>query len=129
MTIRHSDGSVDAIPFLQSLGDGPLTFGRFIRAIRLGEEWTLDQMGRRLGTSRAHLCDIEKGRRSVTASRAARWARQLGYDETQMVRLALQAELQREGVPMIVEVRPASVRRRPRAVAYRTHARRRPGKA
>ena len=110
-------GAVDALAFLEKL-NGPLSFGGFMSSIRLGEEWTLAHMAAKLGVSAQHLCDIEKGRRSVAASRAARWARELGYDEAQMVQLALQAELEREGVPMTVEVRRRVGRRRSRAVAY-----------
>jgi transcriptional regulator with XRE-family HTH domain len=114
---RH-ERTVDALAFLEKL-DGPLTFGAFVNSIRLGEGWTLEQMAAKLDVSPQHVCDIEKGRRSVAASRAARWARLLGYDEPQMVQLALQAELEREGLPMTVEVRPREVRRRKAQAAYR----------
>jgi transcriptional regulator with XRE-family HTH domain len=116
---RRPAGTVDAVSFLEKL-DGPLTFGGFVNAIRDGEGWTLEQMAAKLGVSAQHVCDIEKGRRSVGASRAARWARELGYDEAQMVQLALQAELQREGVAMTVEVRPGLVRlKRAEVAPYR----------
>lgn len=116
MTTRAHDGTVDAHAFLEKL-EGPLTFGGFLNAIRLGEGWTLARMSAKLGVRAQHLCDIEKGRRSVGASRAARWARELGYDEEQMVQLALQAELEREGVPMVVEVHRRRTVRAP-AAAY-----------
>jgi transcriptional regulator with XRE-family HTH domain len=119
---RPSAGAVDALAFLETR-NGPLTFGGFMSAIRLGEDWTLAQMAASLGVSAQHLCDIEKGRRSVTAPRAARWALELGYDPSQMVQLALQAELEREGVAMTVEVRPRAARRRARTAAYRVRER------
>ncbi len=113
---------MDATRYLEGL-HGPLTFGDFINSIRLGEEWTLKQMSEKLGVSVQHLCDIEKGRRSIGAARAARWACELGYDDEQMVRLALQAELEREGVPMTVEVR--RITRRPKAAAHQARSARR----
>ena len=65
-------------------------------------------MGRRLGIGAGHLCDVEHERRSVSPERAARWARLLGYDEGQMVQLALQAML--DGASLRYSV---SIERRP----------------
>jgi transcriptional regulator with XRE-family HTH domain len=114
----------DALAFLDRL-DGPLSLGAFIRAIREGEGWTLEEMATKLDVSAQHVCDIEKGRRAVAASRAARWALLLGYDQAQMVQLALQAELVREGVPLTVEVHRGRIRRRrPAAAAYRARSQR-----
>jgi hypothetical protein len=45
------------------------------------DEHTLEDLARRFGVSRSHECDTEKGRRGVSAERAARWARILGYPE------------------------------------------------
>jgi antitoxin HigA-1 len=102
MTTRKTRS--EAVAFLERLV-GPLTFGRALEAIRLGEEWSLEAMGRRLGISRAHLCDIEKGRRTVSPERAARFARILGYSEPQMVELALQDMVDHAGLRMAVAVR------------------------
>ena len=94
----------EAVAFLERIA-GPLTLGRFIEAIRQGEEWSQTKMGRRLGISRAHLCDIEKGRRTVSPERAARFARVLGYSEAQMVELALQDMINHAGLRMAVAVK------------------------
>jgi len=37
---------------------------------------------KRLGVSKSHLCDLEKGRKTVSPERAARWAQILGYPES-----------------------------------------------
>lgn len=87
---------------------GPLTIGAALNAIRLGEEQSLEKFAARLKVTRAHLCDIEKGRRGVAPERAASWARALGYSQTQFVRLALQAVLDDAGLDLTVEVRAAS---------------------
>ena len=96
-----------AMAFLEDLTDGPLTLGELLWSIREGEGWSQAQMGRKLGVSRAHLCDVEKGRRMVSPERAARWARVLGYSETQMVRLALQAMVDEAKLKLKVEVNAA----------------------
>lgn len=99
--------------YLERLAGGPLTLGNFLESIRLGEEWSQVEMARRLGLSRQHLCDIEKGRRTVSPEKAAGFGRRLGYGEKQMVRLALQAMLDHGGLDLVVEVRSAQrVRRR-----------------
>jgi transcriptional regulator with XRE-family HTH domain len=69
----------DAIEFREPLGGRPLTFGRFIRSIRLGEEQSLKTFAIKLGVSRQTLSDIEQERRSVSVVRATAWAKKLGY--------------------------------------------------
>lgn len=99
-------GSVDAREALEAL-DGPLTFGGFLRAIREGEEQSLEQMAKALEVSRHHLSDVELGRRTVSAARAAAWAEKLGYPPSQFVALALQAELDAAGLKLRVTVNAA----------------------
>ncbi|HKY37734.1 MAG TPA: helix-turn-helix transcriptional regulator [Polyangiaceae bacterium] len=76
-----------------------------IESTRLAEEVSLQGFARRLGVSRAYLCDVEKGRRAVSVQRAAQWARKLGYLEAQYVTLALQAEVNAAGLNLKVSVR------------------------
>jgi len=88
-----------ALPILEQYTTGkPLTFGEMMWAIRVGEEMTLAAFGKSLGVSRQNLHDIEKGRRSVSAARAAEWATLLGYPVGHFVGLALQAQLDEEGL-------------------------------
>lgn len=96
-------GSVGARAALEAL-DGPLTLGGFLRAIREGEEQTLDQMAKVLEVSRQHLSDVELGRRIVSVERAATWADRLGYSPEQFVRFALQAEVDAAGLNLRVSV-------------------------
>ena len=78
----------DALEFLESLTGGPLTLGDLLASIRLGEGTPQAEFARRLDISRSHLCDIEKGRKTLSPKRAARFARILGYSEAQFVRFA-----------------------------------------
>ncbi len=97
----------DAMTFLEALTGGPLTLAEMLSAIREGEGWSQVAMGRKLGVSRAHICDIEKGRRTIRPERAARWAKLLGYPVRQMVRLALQAEVDAAGLRLRVALEAA----------------------
>ena len=57
--------------------------------------------------SKSHLCDVEKGRKTVSPERAAKWARVLGYPESVFVRLAIQGELDAAGLRYEVEIEAA----------------------
>jgi transcriptional regulator with XRE-family HTH domain len=103
MTTKRARRS-DAREFLERIRGEPLFLGALLAAIRQGEGWSQTRMGEFLGVSRAHVCDIEKGRRLVTPDRAVRWAKALGYGEKQFVRLALQDQLRAAGVKMKVDV-------------------------
>src|SRR3990170_1270147 len=95
---RAKEKKSDAIKLLERLSDGPLTLGRAIESVRKCEGLTQDDCARKLGISKSHLCDVEKGRKTVSPERAARWARVLGYPESVLVRLALQGELDAAGL-------------------------------
>ena len=57
---------------------------------------------KQLGISKQNLCDIEKGRKAVTPSRAALFAEKLGYPPTAFIRIALQEELDRAGIMITI---------------------------
>jgi plasmid maintenance system antidote protein VapI len=97
------EGYVDANEFLEELL-GPLTFGNMLWSIRMCDELSQTEFADMLGVSRSHICDVEKGRKVVSAERAAKWAKLLGYSDIQFVRLALQDQLDKAGVKMNVKV-------------------------
>lgn len=98
----------DAVKFLENLSGGPLNLGEFIESIRLGEEFSQIKFAEKLEISKSHLCDIEKGRKPVSAARAAEFAKKLGYSPEQFVRLALQDELNRSGLKLKINIEAAS---------------------
>jgi len=104
MTTKKKSSS---IKFLESISDGPLTFGRLLEAIRLGEEVSQVDFAEKLNISRSHLCDLEKGRRMASPARAAKFANTLGYSPERFVKVALQEQLDRENLGMRIEIRAA----------------------
>ena len=96
-----------AQPFLEELMGGPLTFGRMLESHRLCDEVSQTAYAAKLGISRSHLNDIEKGRKAVSPARAAHWAEVLGYSTFMFVRLALQDMADRTGLKLRVDVRAA----------------------
>ena len=93
-----------ASQFLGKVTESPLTLGSLLHAIRVGEELSQTQFSKDLGISRSHLCDIEKGRKRLSAARAAKFAKTLGYGEAQFVRLALQGLVEEAGLKLKVRV-------------------------
>lgn len=96
-----------AAKFMEDLTGGPVTLGKLLEAIRIGQEATQAEFAKRLSVSRAHLCDIENGRRTVSPERAARWAKFLGYSPERFVKLAVQDSLKKAGLKLQVEVKAA----------------------
>lgn len=97
----------DAMKYLEGLSGRALNFGAMIESIRLSEELSQSEFAKKLEISSSHLCDIEKGRKSVSASRAARFAQILQRSESQFIRLALQDELERSGLKYNVSIKRA----------------------
>ena len=54
------------VAFLESITGGPLTLGKFIDAIREGEEWTKVEMAAMLGVSKSYYSDLIADRKSVS---------------------------------------------------------------
>ena len=99
-------GSVNAREALEAL-DGPLTLGSLLNSIRVGEEWSLADVAAKLVVPRSNVWEVEHGKRVISAAKAAKWAKLLGYSEWQFVELALQGELDAAGIKMRVHVEAA----------------------
>lgn len=93
--------------FLNSLNQGPLTFGQLLAAIREADELSLAKFAERLGVSRQHLHQLETGLKRVSPERAIRFAGILGYSEVYFVQLALQDLVDDTGLSAKVEVKVA----------------------
>jgi transcriptional regulator with XRE-family HTH domain len=104
-TSRRQKRSV-TVAYLERLAGAPLTFGRLLSAIRQGDGHTQVEFAKMLGISKAHLCDVEKDRRSVSVVRASKWAKTLGYGPEQFIELSLQGELVKNGLPYSVKISP-----------------------
>lgn len=86
-----------AIEQIEELGGGPLTFGRMIESFRKCDEISQTELATKLKISRAHLCDIEKGRRQVSLMRAMQFAKALGYSQTQFAFQVLEDQAREVG--------------------------------
>ncbi len=82
----------------------PLTLGRLLHAIRVGEDMSQVAFAELLGISKQNLCDIEHGRRFVSPKMANEFAKKTGYSSAQFIRLCLQDMLKRDGIKFEVEL-------------------------
>jgi len=94
----------ETVRFLEGLAGGPLTLSDLLLSIREGEGTSQTDFAAKLGISKSHLCDIEKGRKAVSPKRASHFARILGYGEAQFVRLALQSLVEEAGLDFVVRL-------------------------
>ncbi|MBC7754271.1 MAG: helix-turn-helix transcriptional regulator [Moraxellaceae bacterium] len=94
----------DAVKFLEKVTGKELSIASLIESIRLGDDITQSAFAKKLKISKSHLCDIEKGRKFLSVSRAADFAKLLGFSEEQFVRLALQDEISRSGLKFKVKL-------------------------
>jgi transcriptional regulator with XRE-family HTH domain len=97
----------EAMHFLEKLTGGPLTMGELLRALRKSEAQTQEEFASLLEVSKQHLCDIEKGRKSVTPARAALFAKRVGQPPAYFIQIALQEELRNAGLKLKIKVEAA----------------------
>ena len=86
---------------------GPLTLGAALKSERLSREMTLTEFAYILGTSVQQLSDIEKGRRFVSAEKAAEFAKRIGDSAALFIELSLQDSMKRSGLRYRVRVEAA----------------------
>lgn len=89
---------------LEKITGGPMTLGKLIEAIRLGEEVSQAKFAKHLKISRSHLNDIEKGNKAVSPERAARFAKALRHSQERFVELSLQSLVDEAGLKLKVVV-------------------------
>lgn len=89
---------------VEKIAGGKLTLGKLIWAIRRGDDGSQVDFADMLKITKQHLCDIERGRKSVSPKLAAKYAEILGYSKEQFIRLALQDLVDREGLNVHVDI-------------------------
>lgn len=87
---------------------GELTFGRFLKAHRLGEEKSQVEMAKALKISKQSLNDLESGRTLPSIARASEIANKIGVMEVTLVELAIQDQIRREKLNLVVKVEQES---------------------
>ena len=89
---------------LEKITGSKLTLAKLLWAIRQADEISQVDFADKLSITRQHLCDIERGRKSVSPKLASKYAAILGYSREQFIRLALQDLVDRDGLNVQIEV-------------------------
>lgn len=91
---------------------GELTFGRLLKSHRVGEELSQVQMAKLLKISKQSLNDLESGRTIPSIARASEVAKKIGLMEATLVELAIQDQIRREKLNLVVKVEDSKSKRK-----------------
>ena len=83
---------------------GPLSFALFIRVARTTLGLTQAELGKKLGLSRANICDLEKGRHLASTELALKVAKKAGLPEKMALQACLQDQVRKAGSEAKVQV-------------------------
>lgn len=103
MNTKRKDGS----ELLDEMFGRP-TFGQYIESHRICEEINQKDMAKTLGISPSSLCDLEKGRKIPSISRAIKIARILELEEAVLLEALIQDQLDREKINFKVNLEKVS---------------------
>lgn len=87
---------------------GPYTFSTFMLGVRTTLGLTQVKMAKKLGISKAALCEIEKGRTLVSAQAAVRYAKKAGFSVTVALEACLQDQLRKANIKKRVRIEDAA---------------------
>ncbi|MCY4643250.1 MAG: helix-turn-helix transcriptional regulator [Bacteriovoracales bacterium] len=96
-----------AIKDLEKIRKRPLTFGDLLYATRTTAEMTQLELATKSGTSKAKICDFEKGRRIPTLELAVRLAQALGHSEALFLSKIIAEQVNNTGLNFKVEIKAA----------------------
>jgi transcriptional regulator with XRE-family HTH domain len=104
MTIRKKSS---AIKQLEKIRKGPLTFRGLLHSSRVTEELTQVELAEIVGTSKAKICDFEKGRRTPTLEMAAKLAEALGHSKALFVAKLIEDQIKEANLKLKIKVEAA----------------------
>ncbi|WP_413294158.1 helix-turn-helix domain-containing protein [Bdellovibrio sp. HCB185ZH] len=93
--------------YLEKSNDGPITFGQLISSLRKSDEISQVELAERLKISKAHLCDIEKGRRTVSIERAIEFAEVMGYNSISFATRVFEDQARSAGLKVRIHLESA----------------------
>ena len=104
MTIRKKS---NAIKELEKFRKSPLSFMDLLYSVRTTEEMTQVELAGLSGTSKAKICDFEKGRRVPTLKLAAKLAKALGHSEALFVAKLIEEQIKDANLKLKITIEAA----------------------
>ena len=96
-----------AIKELEKLRKGPLKFKDLLYSVRTTEEITQVELAQKAGTTKAKICDFEKGRRTPTLELAAKLAKALGHSEALFVSKLIEEQIKDAKLRLKIKIEAA----------------------
>lgn len=96
-----------ALKDLEKVRKGPLKFQDLLFSVRTTEEFTQEELAKKSGTSKAKICDFEKGRRVPSLELAAKIAKVLGHSEALFVSKIIEEQLKEAKLKLKVKIEAA----------------------
>ncbi len=87
---------------------GAMTLARAIRACREAEGLTQDSLGKKLGTKRQYICNVESGRKGIDIDQAIHFANALGMSPEYFAELAVSDLLREHRMKLVGSIRRAA---------------------
>jgi transcriptional regulator with XRE-family HTH domain len=100
--------TISAAMELQKITGKKLTLGTCLWSIRVSDDKSQIAFAKELGISSQYLCDIERGRKTVSAKKAKEFALKLGHLPEQFVELTIQDMLDQDDLKMKVNLKAAA---------------------
>ena len=104
MTIKRKS---NAIKEFEKIRKGPLAFKDLLHSVRITEEISQVQLADKSGTTKAKICDFEKGRRVPTLELAAKLAKALGHSEALFVSKLIEEQIKDANLKLKIKVEAA----------------------
>ena len=104
MTTRKKS---NAIKELEKIRKAPLGFKDLLRSIRTTEEISQVELAELVGTSKAKICDFEKGRRVPSLELGAKLAKALGHSEALFVSKLIEEQIKDAKLKLKIRVEAA----------------------
>ena len=96
-----------AIKELDKIRKKPLDFSDLLHSVRTTSEMSQVELATKAKTTKAKICDFEKGRRVPTLELAAKLAKALGHSEELFVSKIIKEQLKRSGLQLKIEIKAA----------------------
>lgn len=87
---------------------GPLSFATYMLGIRTTLDLSQVEMAKKIGISKAALCEVEKGRTLVSAQAAVRYAKKAGFSEKVALEACFQDQLRKANIKKRVKIEDAA---------------------
>lgn len=83
---------------------GPFTFATYLLGVRTTLDMSQVEMAKKLGITKAALCELEKGRTFVSPATAVRYAKKLGFSVTVALEACFQDQLRKAKIKKRVRI-------------------------